>query len=54
MWDQVVDRFGQRLAGGREYKGGTFTLIKSTLDNLTIYMFLLTIPVNMVKKLEAL
>lgn len=57
-WEPVVDRFDSQLAGWKEgllSKGGQLTLIKSTLYKLPIhYLFLISIPVSVAKKLEAI
>lgn len=56
MWDPVIDLFEKRLAGWKmNYlsRGRRLTLIKIMLTNLLIYyLSVLTVPVNIAKKLE--
>lgn len=56
VWDGVKERFRRKLAMWKRYylsEGGRFTLIKSTLSNLPIYvMSILRIPVLVAARIE--
>lgn len=56
-WEPVIEPFNNRLATWKRKflsQGVRLTLIKSTLSNLSIYyLFVINIPTNVTKKLEA-